>query len=495
MGTGPRKAKRRDEIRAPLWQTDLLSKDDVRAMYDRLAPELDYWRARNAYYHSLVQRQLRSCVPEGARVLDLGCAQGDLLAQLRPSYGVGVDISPEMVKAARRKHPGLVFYESDIEGLDIEEGPFEYIVLSNTVGVLQDVQKTFRSVMRYCGPDTRIVVVYFNYLWEPVLKLAERLGLKQGEPRLNWLSMDDLQNLLGLEGFQVVKKRQSVLMPLRVPVLSGLLNRFVSNLPGIRRLGLIESMVARPAPRPDRVRQGLSSCTVIVPARNEKGNVLELVRRVPPMGSHTEIIFVEGHSEDGTPQEIERVIKENPGLDIKLLRQDGVGKADAVRKGFQHAAGDVIIILDADLTVSPEELPKFFDAVVSGKGELVIGSRLVYQLQHQAMRTLNLLGNKFFSKAFSYLLDQRIKDTLCGTKAVRKEHYELIRRGSARLGAFDPFGDFELIFGASVANLRILEVPVRYQARKYGRTQIKRFRHGLLLLRMVLVAIRKLKFV
>jgi glycosyltransferase involved in cell wall biosynthesis len=219
------------------------------------------------------------------------------------------------------------------------------------------------------------------------------------------------------------------------------------------------------------------------------------VQRTPDMGKHTEIIFVEGHSQDGTLAECLRVQKAYPERDIRVLVQDGKGKADAVRKGFQEAKGDVLMILDADLTIPPESLPKFFEAIVSGKGELVIGSRLVYQMEKEAMRTLNLLGNKFFSTMFTYLLGQRIRDTLCGTKVLRRRDYEKIVAGRSYFGDFDPFGDFDLLFGAAKLNLQIVEIPIRYRERTYGSTQISRFRHGWLLLKMTAFAMKKIKFI
>lgn len=478
---------------AVMLQTNLITKDEVRSFYERLAPDADRYRRTNDYYYELLGGLLRFLIPEGQRVLDIGCGQGEFLNHLRPSSGVGVDLSPAMIERAREKFPHLRFFVDDAEELSLEEGPFDYILLSNTVGYLQDLQKVFRRLMRYSTPDTRVVITHYNYLWEPVLRLAGWAGWKIQEPFQNWLSISDMENLLCLEGFETIRSRQAVLLPKRIPILSTLFNRYLSQLPLIRRLSLVEALVARPVPVGRQ--RGELSCSVVVPARNERGNIEPVVQRIPDMGRHTEIIFVEGHSRDGTPEEIRRVAAAYPARDIKALTQDGEGKADAVRKGFEHARGDVLLILDADLTVTPEELPKFYDAVAAGKAELAIGSRLVYSLQKESMRFLNLAGNKFFSMAFSYLLDQRIKDTLCGTKALLRRNYMIIARHRSYFGDFDPFGDFDLIFGAAKANLRIAEIPVRYHARAYGETQIRRLHHGLLLFRMVCTAMRKLKFV
>jgi SAM-dependent methyltransferase len=470
-----------------------MTRPGIAAFLDAQAPESDRWRRKNRYYYEQIERIMRFHVPPGASVLEIGCGTGDLLAALAPSRGVGVDISPKAVEIARAKHPTLTFDACDAEELPASE-PFDYVILSDVIGYLDDVQRVFERMNHACGRRTRVILTYFNYLWEPVLRLGEKAGMKRPQPDQNWLALEDLQNLLSLAGFQTISKGYKVLLPLRIPLLSPLFNRVLANLPGFRKLCLVEILVARPAPVPVPVES--LSCTVVVPARNEKGNVEDAVRRTPEMGRHTEIVFVEGNSSDGTAEEIERVIAAYPERDVKLIRQgDGVGKGDAVRKGFAAAAGDVLMILDADLTVPPEELPKFLKALASGRGEFVHGSRLVYPMEKQAMRFLNTLGNKFFSLAFTWLLDQRFKDTLCGTKVLYRRDYGRIAAGRGYFGEFDPFGDFDLIFGAAKLDLKIVEIPIRYRERTYGTTQISRFRHGWLLLRMCLFALRRIKFV
>ena len=369
---------------------------------------------------------------------------------------------------------------------------FDYILLVNVIGYVDDIQSSFAGLKRICKPDTRIIIVYFNYLWQPILKCAEWLGLRMKRPIMHWLPPQDIRNILKLSDFETVKADYQILMPVYIPVISTLLNRIIAKMPFFRKLALNEIVVARKCEK--REDADGTTCSVVIPCRNEKGNIENALQRTPDMGKHTEIIFVEGHSQDGTLAECLRVQKANPDKDIQVLVQDGKGKADAVRKGFQEAKGDVLMILDADLTIPPESLPKFFEEIVSGKGELVIGSRLVYQMEKEAMRTLNLLGNKFFSTMFTYLLGQRIRDTLCGTKVLRRRDYEKIVAGRSYFGDFDPFGDFDLIFGATKLNLKITELPIRYKERQYGKTQIRRFYHGILLFKMCFFALCKIKF-
>ncbi|MBI3357808.1 MAG: glycosyltransferase, partial [Nitrospirae bacterium] len=425
------------------------------------------------------------------RVLELGSGLGNLLSALKPAHGVGIDLSVEMVKEAARRHPTLEFRVGDAETLDLHE-TFDAIILVDIIGHLLDVEIALKRLHQACTPETRVIVSYYNYLWEPMLRLGEKLGMKMPQREQSWLSTVDIANLFHLSDFEVVKTERRLLLPRRIPLLSRLFNQVLAYLPALHKLCLCHYIVARP-----RVRGPVRtySTTIVIPCRNERGNIEPAVQRIPPFGGHQEIIFVDGRSTDGTPEEIRRVMAAYPEKTIKLLVQDGKGKGDAVRKGFAQATGDILMILDADLTMPPEDLPKFYDAIASGKGEFINGCRLVYPMESQAMRVLNLIGNKFFSLAFSWLLNQRIKDTLCGTKVLFRRDYERLVANRDYFGDIDPFGDFDLLFGASKLNLHILEIPIRYQERTYGTSNIQRFVHGWLLLKMTIYGFFRLKAV
>jgi SAM-dependent methyltransferase len=465
-------------------------KGELIRRFDKLAVERSGWIERNQYYYDEQLRYYRFLVPEGLSLLELGCGTGDLLGALNPRRGVGVDFSPEMVHRARESHPSLEFREADIEKLESWGETFDVIILADVVGHLQDIEETFRSIRAFCRPEARVIISYYNFLWEPVLKLGERLGVKMPQQHQNWLSSEDIGNLLTLSGYQVVKTESRLLVPKRIPWISDFVNRYLGTLPGIRRLSISRYIVARPV---GLKRKEKFSVSILIPARNEKGNIESAVKRIPSFGEHQEILFVEGHSTDGTVEEIKRVAQTYPDKNIKWMVQDGQGKGDAVRKGFSAAQGEILMILDADLTVPPEDLPKFYRALVDDLGEFIHGSRLVYPMEKQAMRFMNVLGNKFFSMMFTWILNQRFKDTLCGTKVLFKKDYEKIQANRGYFGEFDPFGDFDLIFGAVKQNLKVLEVPIRYRERTYGSTNIDRLRHGWLLLKMTLFAYRKIK--
>ncbi|MBR1190573.1 glycosyltransferase [Bradyrhizobium sp. AUGA SZCCT0160] len=468
-------------------------KEAIRKLHDELAPERNRWLRKAAFFHSEDLLYLKFLIPAGSRILELGCGTGHLLAALKPSHGVGVDISSGMIEQARQTYPDLTFIQGDIEDptfINSLSGPFDVILIMDTLGVLGDCQQTFANLHQLCGRETRLIVVYFSHLWKPILKLAELVRLRKPQPPQNVFSPQAVHDLVALADFEAVKAELRMLSPLWLLGIGRFLNRFVAPVPGLRSLCLRHYTVCRSLVNKD---DGIRSATVVVPARNERGNIEQAVLRIPQFCDDIEIIFVEGHSRDGTWEEIQRVMSAYPQHNIKAMRQPGKGKADAVFAAFDVAQGDVLMILDADLTMPPEQLPKFWEAIRSGKGEYINGSRLIYQMEDEAMQFLNLIANKLFSIIFTWLLSQRFTDTLCGTKVLRRSDYEKLKAGRAYFGDFDPFGDFDIIFGASKLGLKVVEIPIRYANRTYGETQISRFRHGVLLLRMVAFAFFRIK--
>jgi len=458
------------------------------AHWNKVAQKRDHWSGMGRWYHRRLAEIYKFLVNPGQRILEIGCGSGDLIASLLPSQGVGVDFSSEAIQRARARHPEIAFHHLDAHDLASIEGPFDIIIFSDTINDLWDVQRVLEQVKRLSLPHTRLILNFYSHLWQLTLNIAQGLNLAAPMLDQNWLTSTDVNNLLNLAGFETVRSSTEVLWPLP---LGGLADRYLVRLWPFRDLALSNFIIARPAPHPVEK----PSVSVVVAARNEEGNIKNIFDRLPQMGSKTELIFVEGHSRDKTYETVEKEIALHPGTSSLLFRQPGIGKADAIRLGFEKASGDILMILDADLTVPPEDLPRFYEAIASGRGEFINGVRLVYPMEKEAMRTLNFFGNKFFSLAFSWLLGQSIKDTLCGTKVMWRKDYEEIAANRSYFGDFDPFGDFDLIFGAAKLNLKIVDMPIRYRERTYGTTNISRWKHGILLLRMVAFAARRIKFV
>jgi hypothetical protein len=461
------------------------------AHWDAVASNPPRWLPLGSGYRHRLIAIYQFLVSPGQRVLELGSGSGDLLNALRPEHGVGIDFSERQVAQARLRHPDLLFRVQDAHSLDLEED-FDVVILSDLVDDLWDVQAVLERLTSVVSPRTRLVINTYSRLWQAPLKVARWLRIATPVLPQNWLTVSDLENLLDLTGYEVIRTSREILLPVRIPILGAFFNRFLVKLWPFNHLALTNLVVARL--RPSRRSQD-ALVSIVIPARNEEGHVNEIIERTPEIPGGSELIFVEGNSSDDTFSAIERAITAHPERDIRLFQQTGRGKGDAVRLGFSKARGEVLVILDADMTVAPEDLPRFVEALQKGVGEFINGVRLVYPMQKRAMRLLNFLGNKFFGVAFTWLLQQRIKDTLCGTKVLRRADYELIAANRSYFGDFDPFGDFDLLFGASRLNMKIVDLPIRYHERIYGDTNISRWRHGLVLLRMAAFAARRLRFI
>lgn len=455
-------------------------------------------RGISAYYWNEIKHYCNYFSHEDSSVLEIGCGSGDLLASIAGSRKVGIDFSEEYISWAKDKHKdqNIEFHVMDANNITLSE-TFDMVVISNLIGFVDDIENVFEQVQKVCHPNTKIIVQYYNSLWSPVIKFAEAIGLKKKTPHQNWLNSRDINNLLFVSGFDVYRSTKRLIFPLWIPILSFVFNRYLAKFPFFRFFSLNLYSFAKPLPINNVEEYATKySTTVVIPARNESGNIENAILRLPKFGKHVEIIFIEGNSTDDTWQKIQEIQKKYAAThDIKIGQQKGKGKADAVREGYKIATGDILMILDADLTVPPEDIPKFYNAIASSKGDFINGTRLVYPMEKEAMRFLNYLGNHFFSWAFTWLLEQRFKDTLCGTKVMFRKDYIKLTKNRKYFGEFDPFGDFDLLFGAHKLNLKIVEVPIRYRERTYGSTNISRFKHGLILLRMCAFASRKCKFI
>jgi ubiquinone/menaquinone biosynthesis C-methylase UbiE len=458
-----------------------------------VARSLSSWRGLGNYYHRRLSSLLQNQIPKNQKVLEIGCGDGNLLSSLSPSVGVGIDFSSQMCLRARSTHPELKIIQADAQSLPIR-GMFDIIILSDLLNDVWDVQQVLQQTQEISSQETRVFINSYSRFWEIPLSIGQKFKLAKPNLPQNWLTPQDIKRLLYLANFEVLKSWPEIIFPFYIPLLTPFLNRFLGKLWPFRYLALTNLLVARPVKKIIKPIEK-KRVSVIIPARNEAGNIRTLFQRIPELGTGTELIFVEGHSHDDTYETILQVMSENPDRDAKLYQQTGKGKGDAVRVGFEKATGEILMILDADLTVPPEDLIRFYNALVTRKGDFINGVRLVYPMEDQAMRFLNFLGNKFFSLAFTWLLDQPIKDTLCGTKVIFKTDYNRIAANRSYFGNFDPFGDYDLLFGATKLNLKIIDLPIRYQNRSYGTTNINRFQHGFLLLKMVFFAARRIKFI
>lgn len=464
-------------------------REKIRAKNDSITDKRINWINSNSYYYNQLIKSLKFIIEENSRVLHIRCSIGYILNELKPAYGVGIDDSIKQINQAQKNYPHLKFISTNAEGLDIEE-KFDYVLISNVEDIV-DIKAVLDSFKKNCTPSTRIIILHYNYLWNPLVKLAEKTGMKIPQKYHNWITLKDLANFLELSGYEEIIHKKFILSPFNVPLFSYLLNRFFARLPLFRQFTMMRLTVARMVVTDNEEY----SVSVVVPCRNEAGNIEDAVKRIPQLGKHTEIIFGDDKSTDGTPEKIKEMMAKYPEKDIKLVPGPGICKAENVWSCYEHATGDILMILDADLTVVPEELPYFYEAIAKRRGEFINGSRMVYPMHDDAMRMFNVIGNKFFSLAFTYILDTPIKDTLCGTKVMWRKDYEKVKKLRGSWGITDRWGDYELIFGAAKKHLKIIDLPVHYYERVYGETKMTgRIKNGLIMLKMCRAALMKIKF-
>jgi ubiquinone/menaquinone biosynthesis C-methylase UbiE len=446
-------------------------------------------------YQARLQAVYKRLSSKATRILEIGCGRGSLLAALDQPGVIGVDFSRKMLQQARNKYPEMALVQADAHALPFSNhANFRTVILSDLLNDVWDVLAVLKSVASISSRTTRVFINSYSRVWEPVLNVAAKLRLIRPNLPQNWITVDDLEHMLNITGFDVIRRWEEVLLPINLPLIGDFLNQFLIRFWPFRHFAVANMIGARKLPGKDELPDN-PSVSVVIPARNEEGNIRALFERIPNLVDDMELIFVEGHSQDDTYGEIQRAIQNYPDKKTRLIQQSSVGKGNAVRDGFDEANGDIYMILDADLSVPPEELSYFFEAISSGKAEFVNGVRLVYPMESEAMRFINLVGNKFFTYAFSWLLGQKVKDTLCGTKVLWSVDYDTIAENREYFGDFDPFGDFDLLLGAAKLHLKIVDLPVRYHSRTYGQTNIHRWSHGMLLLKMAVYAAMRIKFV
>lgn len=460
-----------------------MKKEVIREHFNKIADDYDRWKKKNRYYYSELKKFYASVIPENKDALEVGCGTGEILNCIRPRRGVGIDISEKMAAIAKGKYPHLSFVISQVENTPFEE-KFDCIIMADVIDHLPDIWDAFTGLRKVLKEDTKIVITTINPAWGPILSLGEKLKLKMSEGPHNFISSIDLANLLELLDFKIEETGFKLLLPVRIPLISDVINRIIPEVPLLRNLCLLQYLIIKP--KKVKKKEKSLSCSIIIPCHNEVKNIKKCIERVPQLGKYTEIIVVDDGSTDGTREIVEKMKKEEEN--VKLISYfPRRGKGFAVKSGFDVATGDVLITLDADMAVRPEELPRFFIPLNEEKAEFVNGTRMVYPVAEQAMRYLHLIGNKIFSIILSWLMGQRVTDTLCGTKALFKKDYRKIKMGRC------PWADFDLLFGAAKLKLKIVEMSVHYQARTAGKSKMKTFKDGFLLLHMCFRGLKELK--
>lgn len=464
------------DIDATIWdicKNSEFAKDIISFSVNR---DLDYWRNKNWYFHNSLIEIFKSFIPEDSKVLQIGYGLGDILAGIFPKSATSIDNDENIILSASKRYPHIKFLNADASRLNLKE-KFDYVIFPNSVEYLYDIQAVLQNIRKNLDDDSNIMMTSVNPRWEQLSYILEKLKLKRPELPKNWLRLEDLKNIVEVSGYEATETGFKIALPIHIPLLSGWVNRFSS------RFCLEQYLIAKPK---NLQKPSSLVCSVVIPCFNEAENIEKCVKSVPKMGKRTEIIVVDDGSTDETAEVVKKLMRKN--RDLRLISYKlNHGKGYAVKRGFDSAKGDIVIILDADMAVPVSELPRFFDLLASGEAGFVNGTRLIYPMEEQAMRQLNLIGNLVFGWIFSWILGQRITDSLCGTKALFKKDYLKIKMGG------ESWGDFDLLFGAAENGLKIVEMPVHYKRRVAGKSKMKALQHGTVLAKMCFVGWWRLK--
>jgi ubiquinone/menaquinone biosynthesis C-methylase UbiE len=439
-------------------------------------------KRKNDYYHNYIENFLKSNILSNSNILEIGCRAGDRIGILNPKEGLGMDIDKNILEIAKRKYPDIEFQILDLNKLKSSK-KFDFILLINQVDRLKDIYSVLKKLRNISQPTTKLIITSLNPLYLIPIYMNEKLKIRKAQKPRNWTSLHVILNLLKLSNFRVLESGALMPFPKKIPFSKSVNFLFDRVLKGKFKHGAIQYVIAFPDQMPKKKEYSYS---VIVPCYNEEGNVEACAKRTPNFGKNQEIIFVNDGSKDRTAEKVKEIMKTNKR--IKLVDYpNNQGKGYATKMGLDAAKNDILMILDADMTVRPEDLPKFVEPFENGQATFVNGTRLVYPLQGQAMRSLHIIGNKMFSLIFSYLLNRRVTDTLCGTKVFFRKDYQKFKMQDKS------WPDFDLLFGAAKLKLRMVEMPIEYQERTAGESKMKTFKHGSMLLKACVRGFKELK--
>ena len=479
-----KKSKIKIRMKDPFYAAEIKHHNEqIKNNFDTYADHFDVLQKRNGFYHSEQKKFISSIIRPESSVLEIGCSTGNLLEVIDAQRVVGIEISPRMAELARHKcdTDKVEIIETSLENFETNE-KFDYIILNHLLEYAYDVQGSLEKIRDFCHDDSRVIVICHNPLWEHILRGTAFLGLRMPDLNRNFKTVMDLRNFFELAGFDPYETGYRLALPKRIPLFTTFFNKVLAKIPGLAVGSFSEYVIAKPKSVHSSSKPRYS-CSVIIPCFNEEGNVTLAVERTPDMGTFTEILVVDDGSSDGTKAEAEKIAAKDPRVRV-ISYTPNSGKGYAVKVGFDAAKGDVLMILDADMTVRPEDMPRFFDPIDQGLADFVNGTRMIYPMENKAMGALNFIGNKGFGIILSLIMGRRATDTLCGTKAFRKKHYDTFDMTDKS------WGDFDLLLGATKQRLKVVEMPIRYMARVEGDSKMKAFQHGWRLLMVCVQAFR-----
>jgi len=320
--------------------------------------------------------------------------------------------------------------------------------------------------------EAKVIVSYYSKIWKPFFFIFSLFGLIRNYKNSLFFSKDTLEIFLRTGNFEISKKIPNYFIPFNIPIINKFLSILINFLPFLDNLSVTKVFYLRKKNYKKRQNKKIS---LIIPCKNEQGNILNIVTDAKKeLIIPYEIIFVDDKSSDNTFQIIIDCKKKFSDVDIQVTKGPGKGKSLAVNEGIKIATGYYSIIFDADMTVNMKDINVFYNAISNGNADIINGSRLVYKPYTGAMRYLNFLGNKFFSKLSSFITGELITDTLCGSKCFITKDFKIFNEFKDNNNINDIWGDFNILYSSNFYGLKCIDLPVRYYERVEGETKMKK---------------------
>tara|TARA_B110000977_G_scaffold125183_1_gene160299 strand:+ start:1495 stop:2904 length:1410 start_codon:yes stop_codon:yes gene_type:complete len=345
---------------------------------------------------------------------------------------------------------------------------FDHIVIAD-IEHQKFITKNLIDLNEKIDNECRVIVLSKSIFWSTLINFYKKIK-NIGPDKNNFLPYSNLRKIFLNTNFEIVKNEKIIFFPFQFSLLTKFINQ-IFRFPVLNFFCMINLTVLKKVQKKNYQAEG-KKISFIIPCKNEGGNIKFFYEKIINSTINAEFLFGNDNSSDNTLDEIKKLQQAIPNKEIKIYDGPGVCKSENVYKGINLASGEIILIYDADLTVSFDDLVNSINLLLKTDADFINCTRMIMPQQKNAMKFLNFYGNLFFAFLFSILFKQKITDTLCGTKIFFKKDWEQIKKYNNTWGAKDLWGDFDLLLGAYKNNLKIVENPISYTDRKEDETKM-----------------------
>lgn len=420
-----------------------------------IARNLDFWKEKNWYYHNQLKQIFKDVIKENSKVLQIGYGLGDILAALYPKKGVSFDDDKDILAISRRRYPIFKFTDFNFNKNKVND-KFDYVIYPNSLEHFDDIQTVFENVYPALSRSSKVVVASVNPRWEQIFYILEKLKLKRPESSRNWLRIENIKNLLEVSGYKVIDSGFRIILPVSIPLISGIINKVIRNIKILSRFCVEQFVVAQK--ETFSINNNLS-CSVVIPTYNQAELLEYCIESIPNVGKKMQIVVVDDASSDRTEQVMKSLSKKHHN--IKYIRNERPqGEEKSLKIGIESVDLDIILTYDAKMSIPSSELVRFYNVLASKRADFVSGMRFIYPLEGQRLRQLTIIGNIIFSYLYSLFLNQRVFDPLCSIKGFYKKNYSKIKISNNNTL-------LDLLIKAAENKAKILEIPVHYSLESY----------------------------